>query len=180
MANLLLINEGAPIVFADSTDYSSTASGLARTHQLDLTSVANGAARQSDKVDLGDPRPGRYTVRAGIEVDVAPTAGSVVEFYWSASNSATAGTNNDGGASGADGAYKAGEEDEWKRQLIFIGCLVVTADAAPTVQVQTVAHGFCPPTQYGSLIVVNKSGQALEGDAVEMFVALIPEPDELQ
>src|SRR5688500_5633843 len=115
MPNDILVKLGTPIVFADVTDYSPTLSGYTRTAQLDLTSIANGAARQSDKVDLGATRASRYLVRAAIELDVAPTAGTVVDFYWSSSPSATAGTGNDGGASGADGAYKAGEEDEWKQ-----------------------------------------------------------------
>jgi hypothetical protein len=115
-----------------------------------------------------------------IEFDVAPTAGNVVEFYWSASHSGTAATGNDGGASGSDAAYKAGEEDEWKRQLLYMGALTATADAATTVQVQTINSMFTAPQRYGQVVVVNKSGQALEGDAVEMCVALIPNPTEIQ
>lgn len=179
MANQILVENGTPVVFADSTDYSSTNSGYTRTAQLDLTSIANGAARQSDKVDLGATRAARYAVRVGIEMDVAPTAGTTVEFYWSASASGTAGTGNSGGASGADGAYKAGEEDEWKKQLMLLGVLVLTADAAPTVQIQTVGL-FAPPERYGQVVVVNEGGQAFEGDAVEMFVALVPLIDEIQ
>ena len=179
MPNEILNKEGTPIVFADATDYQATASGFTRTAQLDLTSLANGAARQSDKVDFGATRARLWAVRVGIEFDVAPTAGNEVEFYLSASVSATAGTGNDGGASGADGTYQAGSEDEWKRQLLFLGSLVATADAATVVQYQTVGY-FTPPHRYGSVVVVNKSGQAFEGDAVEMFVALVPIIDEVQ
>lgn len=170
---------GTPIVFADTTDFSGTASGLTRTAQIDLTSIANNAARQSDKVDLGATRAAAYRVRVGIEFDVAPTAGTTVEFYWSESFSGTAGTGNTGGASGADGAYKAGEEDEWKKQLTFIGSLIATADAATVVQYQDVGI-LMPGDRYGQIVVVNKGGQAFEGDAVEMFVALIPIVDEFQ
>jgi hypothetical protein len=180
MATDVKIYNSTPVVFADSTDYSATASGYARTAQLDLTSIASAAARQSDKVDLGTPRAGGYAVRVGIEFDVAPTAATLVEFYWSASVSGTAGTGNDGGCSGADGGYKAGEEDEWKRQLLLIGVLVATNDAATTVEVQTINPYFQPPTRYGQVVVVNKSGQALEGDAVEMFVAFEPIIDQVQ
>lgn len=179
MANEILHKTGTPVVFADTTDYSSTGSGFTRTAQLDLTSLANAAARQSDKVDLGATRPRMYAVVVGIEYDVAPTAGLVTEFYWSGSHSATAGTGNDGGASGADGAYKAGEEDEWKKQLIFLGVQICTNDAATTVQRQTIGF-FTPPNRYGQVICLNKSGQALEGDAVEMYVALVPIVDEVQ
>lgn len=180
MPNEILIKSGTPIVWADVTDYSSTLSGYTRTAQVDLTSLANGAARQGDKVDLGATRAAGYAVRVGVEFAVAPTAAVLVEFFWSASFSATAGTGNDGGASGADGAYKAAEEDEWKRQLILIGALVCTADAATTVQRQTIAPYFQPPTRYGSIVVVNKAGQAFGVDAVEMYVAFEPIVDEVQ
>lgn len=173
MANSVLTIEGTATVFADTTDYSSTASGLARTDQLDLTSIANGAARQSTKADLGATRAPLYAVRVGIEFAVAPTAGNQVDFYWSPSFSATAGTGNDAGASGADGAYKAGEEAEWLRQGMFLGSLNATNDATTVVQYQTVGH-FVPPHRYGQVICYNRSGQALVADAVEMYVALVP------
>jgi hypothetical protein len=180
MATEILVKTGTPVVFADTTDFSSTNNGFTRTHQLDLTSIANGAARQSDKADLGATRPAKYAVRVAIEMDVAPTAANEVDFYWSASHSGTAGTGNDGGASGADAAYKAGEEAEWVRQLIPMGSLVLTNDAATTVQYQTINSNFVPPQRYGSVIVYNRSGQAFEGDAVEMYVALVPITDEFQ
>ena len=179
MANIINHKEGTPKVFADTTDYSATASGFTRTDQLDLTSIANDAARQSTKADLGALRARLYAVRVGIEFAVAPVAGATVEFYWSSSFSATAGTGNDGGASGADGAYQAASEDEWKKQLIFLGSLVATADATTVVQYQTVGY-FTPPHRYGQVVAVNKSGQALVADAVEQFVALVPLIDEIQ
>lgn len=163
-----------PIVWADTTDYSSSGSGYTRTAQLDLTSIANGAARQGDKADLGATRAMRFEVHVGVELDVAPTAGNEIDIYWSSSASATAGTGNSGGASGADGAYKAGEEAEWARQLTYVGSLVCTADAATTVQRQCINVAFVPPQRYGMPVVYNRSGQALEGDAVEMYVALVP------
>lgn len=180
MANEVLVKTSTPVVWADATDYASTLSGLTRTHQLDLTSIAAGAARQGDKADLGATRAERYSVQVGFEVDVAPTAGTLIEVYWASSFSGTAGTGNTGGASGADGAYKAGEEAEWKKQLVFVGALVCTNDAATTVQVQSINESFRPPQRYGMPVVVNGSGQALEGDAVEMYVALIPIVDEVQ
>jgi hypothetical protein len=134
VATEILVKDGTPVVWADTTDYVSTNSAFTRTHQIDLTSLANGAARQGAKADLGATRAAGYSVRVGIEFDVAPVAGVVVEFYWSASNSATAGTGNDGGCTGADAAYKAGDEDEWAKQLIHIGDLIATADAATVVQ----------------------------------------------
>lgn len=179
MANEIRVKEGTPVVFADATDYSATTSGFTRTHQLDLTSLANNAARQSEKADFGALRARMYAVRVGIEVDVAPTAGALVEFYLSTSFSATAATGNDGGAGGSDGAWRTGDEAEWAKQLIFLGVLVCTADAAPTVQMQTIGQ-LSLPHRYGQVIVYNTCGQALEGDAVEMFVAFVPAIDEVQ
>lgn len=180
MANEILHKTGTPVVWSDTTDYSSTNSGLTRTHQIDLTGITNNAARQGAKADLGATRPRLYVVRAGIEFNAAPTAGNVVEIYWSSSFSSTAGTGNTGGASGSDGAYKAAEEDEWKRQLIFLGSLVATNDGNTTPQYQDVGY-FTAPDRYGMPVVVNKSGQTLNStDAIEMFVALIPITDEIQ
>lgn len=182
MANEVLHKNGTPVVWADTTDYSSAGSGYTRTHQIDLTSLANGAAQQGAKADLGATRARQYFVHVGLEVDAAPTAGVSIHFYWSASASATAGTGNGAGASGADGAYKAGEEVEWLRQAIYLGSLVLTADAATTVQRGCINPDlpFTPPERYGQVIVLNSSGQALEGDAVEMYVALVPIVDEVQ
>lgn len=180
MPTAIYVEDGTPIVWADTTDYSSTGSGYTRTAQLDLTSIANGAARQGDKADLGNPRAGKFSVHIGVEIDVAPTAGNEIDVYWSSSVSATAGTGNEGGASGADAAYKAGEEAEWVRQLTYIGSIVLTNDAATTVQRKCINTAFVPPARYGMPVVYNRSGQALEGDAVEMYVALVPEFDESQ
>ena len=180
MANEVLVKMGTPVCWADSTDYSSAGSGISRTHQLDLTSLADGAAREGAKADLGATRPEAYAVLVGIEMNVAPTAGECVYVYWSESCSGTAGTGNSGGAAGADQAYKAAEEEEWARQLTLIGVLPLTNDAAPTVQRACINDRFNPPTRHGSVVVLNEGGQAFEGDAVEMYVALVPRTDEVQ
>lgn len=181
MPNTILHKTGTPIVVADATDWPvGGAHGFGNDdYQLDLTSIANAAARQSAKIDFGATRARLYAIAVGLEFAVAPTAGSVVEFYLSPSASATAGTGNDGGAGGTDAAYKAAEEAEWKKQLIHIGSLVCTADATTVVQIQHLGF-FTPPERYGSIVVVNNSAQALHSDAVEMFVALIPIIDEVQ
>lgn len=179
MAHEVLHKEGTPVVWANSGDYSSTLSGFTRTHALNLTSLANGAARQGAKADLGATRASLYAVRVGFEFDVAPTAGALVEVWWSPSFSSSASTGNDGGASGSDAAYKGGEEAEWIKQCLFLGTLVATNDVAPAPQYQTIGY-FIPPHRYGMPIVYNTGGQAFEGDAVEMFVALVPIISEVQ
>lgn len=176
------ISDGTPIVWADSSDYNSTNSGLTRTHQIDLTSLADNDARQGAKADLGATRPPSYAVKVCLEFDVAPTAGEVVNILWSSSISGTAGTGNDGGAAstGADADWDpagAAEADriEYSRHLTRIGTFIAAADAATTYQVALVNPEFVPPTRYGFPVIFNQAGQALEGDAVEMYVALIPQ-----
>lgn len=179
MAKEILTKRGTPIVWADATDFAATLNGYTRTAQIDLTSLANGKARQGAKVDLGEKRARYYVVRVGIEVDVAPTAGLAIPVYFSFSASATAAVGNSGGCSGADGAYKDSEEAEWVNQLQPVGNLYLTNDAATVVQVGDI--GFLMPRErYVMPVIYNTSGQALEGDAVEMFLALIPMIDELQ
>jgi len=171
------------IVVADATDYAGDLG--TRTDQIDLTSLAAGAARQSDKVDLAIAAPNLaelYAVYAAVEFAVAPTAGEVVDFYAGFSPSATPGTANPGGLSGADGAYSgtAGSSlDEAVRQLVFIGSLVATPDATTVVQFQFL--GFVvAPERYVAFVADNNADQALVGDAVEMGIRVVPYTPEVQ
>lgn len=173
----ILTQNGTAIVFADATDHSpATANNLGtRTAQLDLTGVTDGAACQSDKVDLGATRAEIYEVMAAFEIASTPTAGEVIELWWAPSPDATAGTANPGNVSGADGAY-AGYSSNMAasiKQLQFIGDFVCTAQATGTVQKARVG-AFRPKYRYGSLVVRNESGSSLHSDAVEMSVLLSP------
>lgn len=186
MANESLLKMGTPVCWADTTDYNPAVSGITRTHQIDLTSLASTDMWQGVKADLGATRAAGYAVKCCFEPDVAPVAGTYIEVYWSSSFSATAGVGNDGGAesAGADSDWDgiagggAAEQLEYKKHLIFVGVMPMGADIYPMVK--TVNPYFVPPTQYGFPIVQNLCGQALEGDAVEMYIALIPIVDELQ
>ena len=175
------IEMGTPILWANATNFSTTLSGITRTDAITLESLADGAARQGDKVDLGANRAGGYAVKVSVDMAVAPTAGEPIEVYWSSSYSDTAGTGNDGGAAitGADAAWAPSTVATWKRQLLFIGILPLAASTDP--QVKTINSYFSPPTRYGSIVVVNNGGQALvatsEG-ADTMYVALIPITDD--
>lgn len=164
---------GSPRVWADSADYEGD--GGARTHQLDLTSIANGAARQGAKVDLGVDRPYYYTLTAAIEMDVAPASGAEVKIYWCPSLSGTADKANPGGCSGADAGYTGTSGDsiaDSLTQLQSIGSVKLTSDVSPVVQLQTFT--FHPMHRYGMPVVLNSGGQALEGDADEMFIRVEP------
>ncbi|NQU23629.1 MAG: hypothetical protein HQ567_20290 [Candidatus Nealsonbacteria bacterium] len=165
MANEILVKQGTDKVWKNSGgDYAIT-----------LASVADGAARQGAKGDLGATFASRYAVTLEINLDSAPTAGNVVELYWAASHD---NATFPGGVGGTDAAYKAAEEDEWKKQLLLIGCLVVTADADAVVQTQVFV--FSPPARYGAPVLVNNSGVALEGDDDAHQITLTPLIDEVQ
>jgi hypothetical protein len=184
MANEVLIKHGTAIVIADTTDYAGDLG--TRTDQIDLTSLASGGARQSTKVDLEylatDKFPRAWAVYAAIEFAVAPTSGNVVDFYVGFSPSATAGTANPGGLSGADSAYTgtSGDSlDDSLKQLVYIGSLIATADATTTVQFQSIGI-ITPLEQYASFVVDNNADQALVADAVEMAIRIVPLVDEVQ
>jgi len=179
----------AQICFANfAGDFSPTAandlrSGTDTQCELVLLNLADTAAAQSAKVDLGAHFAERYACVACIEMQVAvATAGEAVEFYWSASPSATAGTANMGAASGAAAAYSGYSSDlaDSVKQLLYIGSMVMTNDAVDSVQIGYVGDLF-PPHRYGSLIVKNETGQTIcDTDDIEAHIVLNPVIPELQ
>ena len=179
MANEILVKSGTPILWADVTDYAGD--GGTRTHQIDLTSLADGAARQGAKADLGATRAKEYTVTMCVEMAVAPVSAASIALYWAPSLHATAATLNPGGCSGADAAYTgtSGDSlDDSLLQLIPLGSLSLTADADPALQIY-VATLF-PPHRYGMPVVDNNGGQAMHSDAIECFVSITPMIPEIQ
>jgi len=195
LPNKILVQalDGTPkqICFADhATDFSPAAATDLRITtdgsfeldvQLDLTSLADAAGRQSTKVDLGENRAQAYHVRAAFELAATPTAGDVIELYWAASQSATAGNGNPANVTGADSAY-AGYSANLAasvKQLIWIGNFVCTAQVTGTVQVAEVGI-FVPPERYGTLVVKNESAAAIHSDAVECHVVFDPILPEVQ
>lgn len=171
MANEILIKTGTIIRWeAAGGEYAMT-----------MTGIAVGAARQGAKGDLGATRAARWSVLVEINMDVIPTAGNIIEFWWSASPSAVAATQNTGACSGTDAAYTgstAGTVDETKFQLQYIGGLILTPDADGVVQVQEFV--FLPLQRYGMPVLVNKADQALEGDDDAHRITFTPIVDELQ
>ena len=165
MSNEILVKQGTNKVWKNSGgDYA-----------ISLASIAAGAGRCGVKGDLGAAFAGRYAVTVEINMDVAPTAGGCIEIYWAPSHD---NSTFPGGATGTDAAYKAAEEDEWKKQLLLIGCVVVTADADAVVQTQVFV--FSPPARYGCPVVINKTDQAFEGDEDSHQITLTPLIDEVQ
>lgn len=145
---------------------------------ITMTSVANGAARESVKIDMGATIGQLIAVKAEVEIAATPTAGATVDLYWNPSDSATAGTDNCGGCSGTDAAY-AGYSSNLVaslKQLVFIGSLVTTAQATATVQKGFVGT-FRLPQRYGSLVVVNNSGAAIHSSATNIQFIFTPIED---
>lgn len=182
--------DGTPkqIVFGDiAGDFNPTAandlrdatSGNRTTCQLTLASLADAAARQSAKVDLGTDRAQAYDVRIAIEFAAGVAAGDVCHLYWGTSQSGTAGTANPGNLTGADAAY-AGYSSNLADSLYhlkYIGSIRATAQATATIQVADVGV-FYPTERYGSLVVV--AGDDFHSDDVEMHVVFNPIIDEIQ
>lgn len=173
-----LIGPGTPIVWADiGNDFGD--SPIAGTVQITLASLANGAAQQGVKVDLGATRAAAYAVTFRPELDVAPASGAIISVHWAPSPSGTAGIANPGGVSGADAAYTGTTSDSLAdsiNQLTQVGILYCTSDAAIVVQQQTWV--FSPEERYGSPVIYNTSGQAFEGDDIEMSLIFTPLVDQ--
>jgi len=185
MATEILIKTGTPIVWAAS-DFNGAVSGYTRTYDLDIDSLADAAARQGIRGDLGAARANLFHVYAGIEVNATVVSGAAVYYYWSESISGTAGVGNTGFCTGVEGAYTGSEDGTIAgsvRQLRLMGVMSLEPDAegssANSVQIQKVGE-ISSPLQYGQPVVWNESGQALQGDGIQSFVALVPIVDESQ
>ncbi len=184
MPNEILQKALSPeIVVANSGDYAGDLGG--QTDQIDLTSLGVGAARQSDKVDLGVGATllgTRFAVYVAIEFDTVPPSGERVDIWIGFSPSAVAATANPGGLTGVDGAYSgtAGDLlDDSLKQLEFLGALIATSDAAPVVQFQFIGW-FIAPERHVSFVVDNNTADAFEGDAIEMGIRIVRYVDEVQ
>lgn len=146
--------------------------GSGGTYAITLAALANNAARQGAKGDLGDPRAIDWELMAEIEWQSAPTAGVSVPIYWSSSPSATAGTQNSGGASGADAAYQAGNEAAFVQQLELVGIFVATGNGSGTIQ--NMKFVFRPDHRYGMPVPYNTSGQAFATSGTNIIFTLTP------
>jgi len=189
MTQDVLITVGGQFVFADhATDYvggtgNNSLEIVGSTDvQIDLTSLAALAARQSDKVDLGAARGRRFAVMMSVEFATAPTAGETVTLYWAPSPDTSAAVGNPGGVSGSDAAYAGYSSNltESKIQLQYIGQLPLTVQATPTVQIGVASPNFGPMDRFGTLVVVNDSAaDAFFTDAVEISISFQPVVDQI-
>jgi hypothetical protein len=193
VANKALLTEpgGTPkqIVFANHADDFSPSTnnnlqeGTPTEGELVLLNLADSAAAQSAKVDLGEKFAQEYAVIACLEMQLAAAVdGALVEFYWNASTSGTAAVADLAGATGAAGAYSGYSSDLATSilQLIPIGSMVMTDDAFDSIQIAFVGTLY-PPSRYGSLIIKNECGQTIcDTDDIEAHVVLNPVVPELQ
>ena len=183
--NQILIKDAASttpkqISFATHATYAPAANnvieiGTPTEVEMSLLDLADGAAVQSTKADLGAVRARLYVVTPCLEYHVAaPTTGTIVEFYWAASGQSGAAVGNPGYATGADGAYTGTPATlvEGIVQLQSIGSLFVSADLE--FQIADVGW-FTPAHRFGSLIVKNETGQKIaDTDIIETAVVLTP------
>ena len=169
--NKLLQVYGTQLLFADhATDFGAAPATAANSLiigtptdvQMNMSVIADGAAWQSAKTGsvavVGSAFPIDFMLGACMESTATPAAGVTFDFYWNASPSATAGTGNSGGCSGADAAYTAAGET----QLIFIGSLVCVANV---INIDANIGILRLPHLYGSLVVYNNTGVAMVADA---------------
>ncbi len=160
MANEILQKQGANIVW--------TSAGGDET--LTLTSLADGNGRAGDEHDFGATFAQRVRISLEVDFNVAPTAGEVMEIFWSSSHD---GTDYDGECTGSDAAYNS--EDDAKR-LHFAGVLVASNDTDP----QRASWVFFLPARYGLPVVFNQSGQVLTNVGTNQIITVTPLIDEIQ
>lgn len=160
--------DGTPIIWAGSGWIPALSDWGSADYAITLASIANGAARQGVKGDLGATRRQLYIPFLRVEIQATPTAGAAVTVGWAPSASATAGNDNPGGATGTDAAFS---DADLFNQLLILGAL--HCDNAASIQQQYLSE-FRPPTRYGMPVIWNASGATLAADNVETAFVLIP------
>lgn len=190
MSNEVLQKEGTSFIFANST-YAPGAAAVNNlgTYQaasdIELASLAFGAARQSTKVDLGATRARQLAFKACIEIAGDPLAGETIDFYWGGSKEATVGMGNPGNLTGVDAAYAgytASSLQEGLAKLDYIGSLPLSIMNTADGEFDLGEIGvYSPKYRYGMLVVVNNAtADNLHSDSVEMAVQVMPIIDEVQ
>lgn len=186
MANEIKIKNGTEYSF-QSSSYSPTgnndlSNGTPTVVDLSLSSIASGAAKNSDQLDLGTTRARTYHLIAALEFFSAPGAGETVDFYWSPSFNSSVAVGNPGHSDGIDGAYTGdggGTVAESVLQMQYIGTMILT----DLVGVQIADIGmFHPNARYGQLIIVNNTATVAicATDDIESSILMVEILDEIQ
>lgn len=160
MANEILQKQGADITWTSA----------AGTEVLTLTSLADGNGRAGEEHDFGATYTAQVRISMELDFNAAPTAGNVVDLYWSSSHD---GTDYDGECTGGDAAYN--DENDMRR-LHWVGSLVCTNDTNPQRQ----SWMFFLPARFGLPVVNNQSGQVLTATGTDQMVIVTPIIDEVQ
>ena len=160
MVNDVLLTQGTTITW-------TSAGG---DEVLTLTSLADGNGRMGEEHDFTATFPARARLELLVDFNAAPTAGNVVDVYWSSSDD---GTNYDGECTGADAAYNT-EAD--MRRLHYVGSLAASNDTDP----QRASWVFFLPARYGLPVVSNQSGQVLTATGTDQVVTVTPLVDQIQ
>lgn len=192
MPNEILQKVGTQLRFCVAGSYSPTdpatdfTIGTPTDVVLTLSGIANGAARQSNKADLGATRAAAFEIQLTVDfTGETPSATGRVDLYWMPSTSGTAGTGNVGGGAGVDAAFPSGSEPgtpTLAELLTLIGpCYVGSLFTHDGGVVQNGFIGVLRPTnRYGQWVLVNNAGDAFEADNVEMALFMTPIVDEVQ
>jgi hypothetical protein len=162
--------------------YPTVVAGTAKTWQssggtyaITLTSLASSstAGREGAKGDFYDATYGlpEFVVWTfETKMTSAPTDGNAVELWVGESTSATAGTGNPGGLTGADAAVT--NADQRRRQCTIVGSLSLSNNIGTGVQrahfVQYPMHRYQVP------LVFNNSGTNLSSTAGDHVITATP------
>lgn len=142
-------------------------------HVITCTSLGAGSGRQGDKSTtfadgtLGNPI--EYRIKLVMQFTAAPTDGKEVEVWVGQSSSGTAGTDNPGALTGADGTYTVSE----RFQLNYAGSLI--ASNAIGIGVQQQAEFVVPRLElFLSPLVFNNADQAFDATALHTVLTITP------
>ena len=166
MANLILQNEGADLLFAPAA-----ATGEDVVFEVDA--LGAGAGHQSARHDFGVAARARlYTWRAFCQFATAPVVGELVRIYLKTSDTIDHPDNDDGTG---DTAVSA---ENKLRNLRYIGSIVV--DEA-VINIEMVASGEVRISQrYLNVVFWNAAADAFTTDVAESGFILTEVPDEIQ
>lgn len=140
---------------------------------MNLKALANAGIREGDKsaslVDGTKGFPEALEVTVETKLASAPTAGNQVVTYLGFSGSATAGTDNPGGLTGADAAV--GNADQLL-QLSFVGALALSN--ALGTGVQRKVFWVSPKKEYVIPVQQNSSGVSTSNVDGETSITIRP------
>lgn len=160
----------APLIAGTPITWTSSGG----TNVLSAASLANGSAVQGDKsatlVDATKGLPALLEIVAETQVQAAPTDGNTVDIYAGFSSSATAGTDNPGGLTGAHGTLSS--PASVTSQLLLVGSLVMSNAIGTGTQRQRFL--IRPQDAYMIPVLVNNSGQTVSATGTVTIITLIP------